>query len=87
MAPLNWSRLDERGGIAGEPASIISLQAANLEPRPGDSEKVNKQLKSLQKRGMYSDIRELNVNPSLEDTKANEVNLDILFTFLRPFSY
>lgn len=76
MAPLNWNGLYEGDGIRGDPVSIQS---------PDDSEKVKKLLKDLQKRGIYSNIRDMKVNPSLEDTKASGVNLDIWFAFLRPF--
>lgn len=37
MAPQNWSRLDERGGIAGK---SIPSTAVNLEQGPYASEKV-----------------------------------------------
>lgn len=59
----------------------ISVKAVNLEQSPDDSEKVNKLLKNLQNRGLYSNVRTLNVNPSL-DTRAG-VTLDNLFTFLK----
>lgn len=57
----------------------ISLKAVNSEQSPDDSEKVNKLLKTLQRRG-YNDIRTLNVSASF-DPKASRMTLDILFTF------